>query len=643
MLPYIGSYVARATPRLTRQTTLVLMHDLAMTAAAVVAAFYIRFEQTGLAERADFLVVILPLFVLYAGAIYVFSQLYRSKWRFASLPDLFNIFRAASILALSMLALDYVLFAPYFYGNFFFGKITIVLYWFLQMMFLGGPRLAYRYFRYARSRHHEREVKLTPALVVGSAADADILLRSIETGAVRRIHVAGILSPSTADRRQVVRGVEVVGTPHQLDRALAIFDARGTRIGRLILMPSALAAEAKPELLVMQARRLGISANRLPALDEGTPIRLAPIDIEDLLLRPSVAIDPQHATQATSGKSIVVTGGGGSIGAEICRRVVGYGAARLLILDNSEANLHAISEELAINAGDCAVAGRIADVRERDRILRLFADFKPDLVFHAAALKHVPIVEQDWAEAVKTNVFGTINVVDAAYTVGAESTVLISTDKAVEPTSMLGATKRYAEFYCQALDSEAFAGEPGRQRIISVRFGNVLGSNGSVVPKFSAQIEAGGPVTVTHPDMVRYFMTIREACDLVIAATSHVLSRNAQDHLSVYVLNMGRTVKIRELAENMIRMHGLEPMADIEIRYTGVRPGERIEEILFAHDEECVDIGVPGIVAARSSGPSLNAIRAWTGAIEQAVAREDRAVVYRILADAVPDFQGKAA
>ena len=244
--------------------------------------------------------------------------------------------------------------------------------------------------------------------------------------------------------------------------------------------------------------------------------------------------------------------------------------------------------------------------------MSLIAQFKPDIVFHAAALKHVPLLEKDWDEGIKTNVFGSINVADAAAAAGASAMVMISTDKAIEPVSVLGATKRLAEMYCQALDDElSHHGSGGRQtmRLISVRFGNVLASNGSVVPKFKAQIEAGGPVTVTHPDMVRYFMTIREACDLVVTAASHALDR-ANGDVSVYVLNMGQPVKIVDLAERIIRLSGLEPGRDIKIAFTGIRPGERLHEILFAREEETADIGIPGIVAAKPVRPSLEAIRA---------------------------------
>jgi FlaA1/EpsC-like NDP-sugar epimerase len=303
--------------------------------------------------------------------------------------------------------------------------------------------------------------------------------------------------------------------------------------------------------------------------------------------------------------------------------------------------LHAVLEKLsAKDMTEVQVSGRLADVRDRDRIMTLVKQFKPDIVFHAAALKHVPLLEVDWDEGIKTNVFGSINVADAAAAAGAAAMVMISTDKAIEPVSVLGATKRLAEMYCEALDKET-ARHSGT-RLMSVRFGNVLASNGSVVPKFKAQIEAGGPVTVTHPDMVRYFMTIREACDLVITAASHALGSKAAD-VSVYVLNMGQPVKIVDLAERIIRLSGLEPGRDIKIAFTGIRPGERLHEILFAREEETADIGIPGIVAAKPVQPTLETIRAWVTRLEQGLARNERAVIDKALRDAVPEFRGEAA
>jgi O-antigen biosynthesis protein WbqV len=635
-----------AWKKLTSRQILIVLHDLLATFAALVLTFVVRFEDQRLYERITGLELLLPFFVIYAALVYFSFGLHRNKWRFTSIPDLFNIFRASTVLAVSLLALDYVLLSPGFFGTFFFGKVTILLYWLLQMFFLGGSRVVYRYFHYARTLQRVKIGDATPTLLLGRAADAEVLLRGIESGAVKKIWPVGILSPSGNDRGQSIRGVPVLGEVDDLERVVADLARRDTRVTRLVLAPSALSPEARPEAILMRARRLGLSMSQMPSFEAGGPaVQLAPVAVEDLLLRPSVKIDYRRLEQFVSGKSIVVTGGGGSIGAEICERIVTFGAARLLVIENSEPALHAVMESLAGMQVQAEISGRIADIRDRPRIMSLIAQFKPDILFHAAALKHVPLLELDWDEGIKTNVFGSINVADAAAAAGCTAMVMISTDKAIEPVSVLGATKRLAEMYCEALNDE-FSRRAGQSRhamrLISVRFGNVLASNGSVVPKFKAQIEAGGPVTVTHPDMVRYFMTIREACDLVITAASHALAPASSD-VSVYVLNMGQPVKIVELAERIIRLSGLEPGRDIKIEFTGIRPGERLHEILFARQEETMDIGIPGIVAAKPVQPSLEAVRAWVATLEQGLARNERAAIYRVLRDAVPEFRGEAA
>src|SRR5689334_7361694 len=447
----------------TPRVWIILAHDLIATAAAVVASFFIRFEIAGVLERAELLALVLPPFVLFSAFVYGFFGLYRAKWRFTSLPEMFAIMRASTVLALTLLALDYVLVAPNLYGTFFFGKITIVLYWILQNAFLAGPRIAYRYFRYTRTLHHTKAGAATPTLIVGYAADADVLLRAIESGAVSRIRPVGILSPSLADRGHMIRGVSVLGEPEDIERVATDLRNRDINVARVVLTSSVLAPEAKPETVLMRARRLGMATSRLPSLDAGgEALMLAPVQVEDLLLRPGVRIDYRRLERFVRGKSIVVIGGGGSIGAEICERVVTFGAKRLLIIENSEPALHAVLEMLATKSPQAHFVGRLADIRDRARTLRLISDFQPDIVFHAAALKHVPLLEQDWAESIKTNVYGSINVADASVAAGATAMVFISTDKAIEPVSVLGACKRLAEMYCQALDQEIAQADPAR-------------------------------------------------------------------------------------------------------------------------------------------------------------------------------------
>lgn len=632
-------------PRLTWRNLLIVIHDALATVFAVVASFYLRFEGSGLTERLPLLLRILPYFVIFSIIVCYVFRLTTTKWRFISLPDFFNIVKASTVLALMLLVLDYIFIAPNVYGTFFFGKTTIIIYWFLQNFSLGALRIAYRYFRYTRTLNQARSLDAAPTLLVGRAADAEVLLRGIESGAVKRMWPAGVLSPSISDHGQSIRGIPVLGGIDDLADIVDDFSRRERPLERLVMMPSAFEADALPESVLTRARKLGLTVSRLPSLEgSGEAPRLAPVAVEDLLLRPSVKIDYQRLESFVRGKSVVVTGGGGSIGSEICDRVVTFGASRLLIVENAEPALHAVMESLIAKFPTAVIEGRIADIRDRARIAHLMAEFKPNIVFHAAALKHVPILERDWGEGVKTNIFGTVNVADAAVSAGAEAMVMISTDKAIEPVSMLGLTKRFAEMYCQALDRELTHKANGNapMRLISVRFGNVLASNGSVVPKFKAQIEAGGPVTVTHPDMVRYFMTIREACDLVVTAATHALDPVRPD-VSVYVLNMGQPVKIVDLAERIIRLSGLQPGYDIEIVFTGVRPGERLNEILFAHEEPTADIGIAGIVAARPNEPPLDTLQRWLATLEKAVVSEQRNVIVGVLKDAIPEFKSGAA
>ncbi len=631
---------------LTSRNFLIALHDLLATAAALFVAFYLRFEGgPGFWARLPLLLQILPYFLGFSVVVFFLFNLTTTKWRFISLPDALNIIRVATLLTVTLLVLDYIFVAPNVHGTFFLGKVTIVLYWFLEISFLGALRFAYRYFRYTRVRHQAKTGDAAPTLLIGRAADAEVLLRGIESGAIKRVWPVGVLSPSSADRGQLIRNVPVLGSIADIEDVVGDFAKRSKPIARLVMTPSAFEPEAHPEAVLARARKLGLIVNRMPSLESGDVPRLTAVAVEDLLLRPSEKIDYARLEGLIRGKSVIVTGGGGSIGSEICERVVAFGAARLLVIEHSEPALYAITEALAAEETGAEIDGRIADIRDRERIMRLTAEFKPNIVFHAAALKHVPILERDWSEGVKTNIFGSINVADAALAAGAEAMVMISTDKAIEPVSMLGLTKRFAEMYCQALDHDLAAGAAGAKppmRLISVRFGNVLASNGSVVPKFKAQIDAGGPVTVTHPDMVRYFMTIREACDLVITAATHALG-SARSNVSVYVLNMGQPVKIVDLAERMIRLSGLQPGYDIEVVFTGMRPGERLNEILFASEEPKVEIGVPGIMAARPNEPPMQTLRKWIAALDQAIARDDRATIRTILKDAVPEFGSTAA
>ena len=631
---------------LTQRNFLIALHDALMTAAALLASFYLRFEGDFLTDRLPLLLRILPWFVAFSVVVCYFFNLTTTKWRFISLPDALNILRVAAVLTVALVVLDYaaIFVAPKGHYAVFLGRITIILYFFLQVFFLSALRFGYRYFRYSRTRHQARADDASPTLLIGRAADAEVVLRGIENGAIKRIWPIGVLSPSAADRGQSIRNIPVLGGTDDIEAVIRDFENREKPIKRAVMTPSAFEPDAHPEAVLMRAKRLGLIVSRMPSMEGGDAPRLTNVAVEDLLLRPSEKIDYARLESLVKGKAVIVTGGGGSIGSEICERIATFGAARMLVIEHSEPALYAVTEALAERGAGVVVEGRIADIRDRARIMRLMSEFKPNIVFHAAALKHVPILERDWSEGVKTNIFGSVNVADAALAAGAEAMVMISTDKAIEPVSMLGLTKRFAEMYCQALDHDLAVQSAGKphMRLISVRFGNVLASNGSVVPKFKVQIEAGGPVTVTHPDMVRYFMTIREACDLVLTAATHAMTP-ARPDVSVYVLNMGQPVKIVDLAERMIRLSGLQPGYDIEIVFSGMRPGERLNEILFASEEPTIEIGVAGVMAAKPNEPPMQILRKWLAALEQAIANDDRATITTVLKDAVPEFGSNAA
>ncbi|MEQ8369248.1 MAG: polysaccharide biosynthesis protein, partial [Alphaproteobacteria bacterium] len=340
------------------------------------------------------------------------------------------------------------------------------------------------------------------------------------------------------------------------------------------------------------------------------------------------------------GRRVLVTGAGGSIGRELARQIAAYGPAALVLADLSEFALYQVDLDINMAAADVARHARLCDVRDGAALDRLLAEGRPDLVFHAAALKHVPMVEAQPLEGIRTNTLGTAALADACRRAGVARMVLISTDKAVNPKSVMGATKRAAERYCQALDLARGDGNGHATRFVTVRFGNVLGSTGSVVPLFRRQIAAGGPLTVTHPDMRRYFMTVREAVELILQASAAAGPEQAG---AIHVLDMGRPVAILDLAKRMIRLAGLEPERDIAITFTGLRPGEKLDEELFHDGEPPAPTALPGILQARPRAGDVAEIAGLLKPLAEAVARHDRAAALSILSRLVPEFSPDAA
>src|SRR5712691_9301197 len=340
---------------LSFRNLLIAVHDALATALAMFASFYLRFEGDAFFDRLPILLRILPLFTAFSVVVCYTFSLTTTKWRFISLPDALNILRTATVLTLGLVVLDYIFVAPNVHGTFFLGKVTLVLYWFLEVFFLSALRFAYRYFRYTRVRRHARTEGASPTLLIGRAADAEILLRGIESGAVKRIWPVGLLSPSSADRGQTIRNIQVLGGIDDIEDVIGDFARRNKPIARVVMTPSAFDPEARPEAVLMRARRLGLIVSRLPSLESGDAPRLTAVAVEDLLLRSSEKIDYARLEAFVKNKSVIVTGGGGSIGAEICERVMTFGAGRLLVIENSEPALYAVTEALAAHQSSALI------------------------------------------------------------------------------------------------------------------------------------------------------------------------------------------------------------------------------------------------------------------------------------------------
>jgi O-antigen biosynthesis protein WbqV len=453
----------------------------------------------------------------------------------------------------------------------------------------------------------------------------------------------GILDEKGSRVGRAIRGVRVLGTIDDAEAVLDTLAKRDQAPQRMILAGEVPDGAHVRRLLALSEER-GMTLARLPSMtdfrahmDDGIAMR--PIAIEDLLGRPQTVLDRAGMQALLSDKRVMVTGAGGTIGSELARQIAAFGPAHLTLLDYGEFNLYSIDLEIGERSPHVARSAVLCDVRDKERLARAIAAERPQLVFHAAALKHVPMMEAHPAEGVLTNAIGTRNVADACRAGGVESMVLISTDKAVNPTNVMGATKRLAEAYCQALDVSQRGTGP---RFATVRFGNVLGSTGSVVPLFQRQIAQGGPVTVTHPDITRYFMTTREAVELVLQATV-LATRGDAESGKILVLDMGEPVRIADLAKQMIRLSGLQPDVDIEIRYTGLRPGEKLHEELLHEAEHAVPTGTNGIMLVAPRAADLAILgRAFDELAEAATSgHAERAA--QILARLVPEARLDAA
>ena len=665
--PGSGFTPSAARPAVNRILLNVLL-DGALAAVATPLARYLADPGGGLLR---------PLWFVAGGAITLLLaglpfRMPQQYWRFAGIEDLVNLVASsigsAALFALLLTVSGFPLPTPTF----------PVIHALVLIVALGAPRVMYR-LQMARRRGRDETDAQTAVLLVGAGDGADLFLRALEFGHGRASYrVLGLLSLRQGQTGRRIHGQAILGDVGQTAAVLARLRAEGRLPAALVVTQPDLAGPVLADLLA-QADAEGVPVRRVPrptalqSAQGAASLELAPVAIEDLLNRPQVPLDRDGMATLVRGRRVLVTGAGGTIGSELARQCAALAPGELMLLDNGEFALWSIEQELAELHPGGPRRTCIADVRDRIRIGAVFADFRPDLVFHAAALKHVPMGEENPAEDLLTNTLGTRHVADAAQAAGARAMVLISTDKAVNPSSVMGASKRLAEMYCQALDMAAAGQGEGAMRCVTVRFGNVLGSTGSVVPLFRRQLERGGPLTVTHPDMRRYFMTVREAVGLVLQASVVGVSGAGSAGVGrggIFVLDMGKPVRIVDLARQMIRLAGLRPAEDggpgapagapvglvvdaavyaavdaavdvpgrIRIRFTGLRPGEKLYEELFHGSEPPTPTGHPGLLMATPRTADAAAVGAAIERIGAACRAGDEAAALALLARMVPEL-----
>jgi O-antigen biosynthesis protein WbqV len=623
-------------PKRLFRSGLPALHDLFMAGLSFPLAFYLRWGVDFLKHTSGYLTIAWPLFILTFALISIRFRLYRSVWRYVSMREVLSILLAGGLTIV------------FFYAGWFsLNRLEMVprsiplLHGMVLVALLTGPRLVYRtFFDAAANRATQRAGRAIPVLLIGAGDHAEQFLRALQRMPGAAYRVVGIVDPTEAQRGRELHGIKVFGTLMDIPQVAAKLERRGERPQRLLLSEDYLDSETVSSLLDV-SDRLAMPLARLPGLTDfrdelGGSIPIRPVQIEDLLGRPQNVHDRDGMRRMIDGRVVLVTGAGGSIGSELCRQIARLAPSQLVLYDHSEYLLYEIDREMGEKFAAIPRRPILGDVRDATHLERVCRQHRPALVIHAAAIKHVPLAEDNVVEAVRTNVFGTRHALQAARAGGAEDFLLISTDKAVNPANVMGACKRLAERVTRMVTE---AGPP--IRVTTVRFGNVLGSRGSVVPLFQQQLQAGGPLTVTHPDIERYFMTIREAVELVLQAAALHRGDGTSDS-RVYVLDMGKPVKIADLARQMIRLAGLKPEEDIAIVYSGLRPGEKMYEELFYNAEELAKTAHASILLAAQADAMPADFAATLSRLQAACEAGDDAAALAALKVLVPEYQSAA-
>lgn len=554
---------------INRIIALILL-DIMSIVVASFAALYIRFDFSFKGIPDIYLIKferIIPFNIAITILFFAIWKLYKSVWRYASATELLNIVFATTCASVAQTIIGYLM-------NELMPRSYYVLYWFLLFGMTCSIRFSYRILRLINSKRSEltRKAGGSNVMLIGAGAAANAILKEVETSRYLNLNVKCIIDDNPGCHGKFLRGIPIVGGRNKIINAVGEYG-----IDEIIFaIPSANTQVRKEILDICKETRCKMST--LPGMyqlinGDVSVAKLKEVEIEDLLGREPIQINTEEVLNYVKDKVVLVTGGGGSIGSELCRQIASHQPKQLIIVDIYENNAYDIQQELIRKYPKLNLIVLIASVRNTERIDSIFEKYRPNIVYHAAAHKHVPLMEVSPNEAIKNNVFGTYRTAQAADKYGVEKFVLISTDKAVNPTNVMGASKRMCEMVIQMMNRQS------QTNFVAVRFGNVLGSNGSVIPLFKKQIAEGGPVTVTDPNIIRYFMTIPEAVSLVLQAGAYAHGGE------IFVLDMGEPVKIVDLATNLIKLSGYKPGEDIEIRFTGLRPGEKMYEELLMNEE----------------------------------------------------------
>jgi len=615
---------------------IVFFVDILLLSAAMIGAYLIRFEFSIPMYFVQSLKQILPWVLLAKLSCFYFLGLYRGMWRYTSIADLLNVIKASTVSTLLILA--FILFKYRFVG---YSRSVFLIDFILTILFIAGFRISVRLFfdRYSKEAPtptdflsifkllSNRKKDRKNLVIIGAGDCGEKIYREIHDNSALKYNIVGFLDDNKNKIGRTIHGIPVLG---RIDD-ITVLIKKGKADEALIAIPSARGQQMRR--IVELCKSSGIAFKTIPGYGElidgkVTINAIREVAYRDLLGRELIRLDEESIGAYLQGQNVLVTGAGGSIGSELCRQICRFKPGSILLFERAESPLYDIELELKRNFVDVNVVPILADIQDKVQIEKVFKKYEPQTVFHAAAYKHVPMLElQPW-KALENNIQGTANLVEIASKFSIERFVFVSTDKAVRPTNVMGASKRVAEMLVNCQNKNGLS----KARFIILRFGNVVGSVGSVVPLFKKQIEKGGPVTVTHPDVTRYFMTIPEASQLILQAGA--MGNGGE----IYLLDMGTTIKISDMARDLIRLSGFEPDVDIKIEYIGLRPGEKLYEELITEGENIVPTNHEKIMVLKGMECNLQILNGQIDELATLAANQDEIKIKAKLQEIVPEY-----